>query len=494
MSDAGVGGLESEIARQIRDERWFEEGEPVVVALSGGVDSLVLVHLLRTVAGAGERGVPSLSIQPAHLDHRMRPGSSDDAERVAVLMDDLGLPCHRGAVASPPSSEAEARSLRYGFLRDIRDQVGARWILLGHHADDQRETVLFRILRGTGVRGLRAMRRVQPPDLLRPLLGVDRVRIRAYAERHGLEPVEDPSNRELSWARNRIRHELLPLAAEIHPGAPRALLRLARRAREHEAALDALLDPVIEQLLAEGRAAVATLPSPLPGRGLVVARDTLLSYPAPVRAELLRALALRLGGRLSEAGTATALQFIRRGSSGGRVELPDRLVLARDFSFLRLEREPPEESGSEGVADSVAIVSDLDSETGPKCLGLAGERWEVRWVGARRIHEERRDGASWLESDVGWVTRFRRADLQLPLRIRGRKPGDRAPTSGGRKKLSKLMVELRIPREQRDRIPVLVDGVGSVLWIPGQWRAPLALPDSPSETWTIGVTHVGDGT
>ncbi len=493
MSAWRAGELERHLARTIREGGWFAGGEPVVVALSGGVDSLALLDLLHEGLEAVAPELPRLELHPAHFDHRMRAESTDEADRLEAVMKRRGLPLHRGVAPAPPRSEAEARSLRFRFLRGVRDEVGARWILLGHHADDQRETVLFRILRGTGIRGLRGMEPCRPPDLLRPLLEVDRAVIRAHAERRGLEPIEDPSNRDPAFARNRIRHELLPLARQVHPGAPAAILRLSRRAREVEAVLDTLLGPEVDRLLERGEIA-ANARGGLEGPGEIpVARDDLLSYPPPVRSELLRAVAERLGSRLSEAGTGAALEFISEGSSGGAIELPGSVVLVRDFSLLRFRRRVSD-PGSEGEA-SEALIPLGSSEAGSVELRLGRSLWRVVW-GPRAPGKGSQPSGAPLPLEpggAGWTAAFRRGDLHPPLRVRGRAPGDRVPLGSGRKKLKKLLGELRISRGDRDRLPLLVDGSGLVLWIPGHWRAPLAAPDTLSETWTIGVIDVGDG-
>ncbi|TVP59047.1 MAG: tRNA lysidine(34) synthetase TilS [Gemmatimonadales bacterium] len=495
MSAWRAGELERHLARTIREGEWFGEGDPVVVALSGGVDSLALLDLLHEGLDRVDPARPRFDLHPAHFDHRMRAGSTDEADRLEAVMKRWGLPLHRGVAPDPPSSETGARDLRFRFLRGVLDEVGARWILLGHHADDQRETVLFRILRGTGIRGLRGMQVCRPPDLLRPLLEVDRAVIRAYAERRGLEPLEDPSNRDPAFARNRIRHELLPLAREIHPGASAGLLRLSRRAREVEEVLDALLAPEVERILERGRIAAGTLGGGERPGEIAVARDDLLSYPPPVRSELLRTVAERLGSRLSEAGTGTVLEFISEGSSGGWVELPGSVLLSRDFSLLRFRRRGPDTRDRGGAAEVLIPLARSGAGSGSTEIRLGGSHWRVDWGMGGLDDGAQPSGAptSHDRGDARWTAAFRHRDLHPPLRVRGRKPGDRVPLGVGRKKLKKLLGELRIPRGDRDRLPLLVDGSGLVLWIPGHWRAPLADPGTLSETWTIGVTDVGDG-
>jgi tRNA(Ile)-lysidine synthase len=475
--------LPGAMARRLQEEGWFKTGDRVVVALSGGVDSLSLLHILRFGLERAGSDVPSPEIHPVHFDHRMREDSRADAEWLGRLTAEWGLPLHLRTATTLPRNEAEARTARYAALREVRRELGARWILTGHHADDQRETVLFRILRGTGLRGLGGMEMARG-DVLRPLLGHDRIELERYAQKAGLTPLQDPTNTDRSRSRNLIRHEALPLLERVHPGASDALLRLARRARESEAARRDLLAPHLERLT---RTEAEPGPQGSPQGGITVARDAFLTYSGPVQSELLRALVERTGSRLSEAGTRAALEFMRLGSSGGRVDLPGSVVISRDFSIFRIERrsgEPGAEAGSAGAGGRPALEIDVATALGPLRFQAGARSFRVRSApGEDAAVDDVRRMRHW--------TAFRQADLHSPLAIRTRRPGDRAGVPGRRKKLKKLLGELRIPRATRDDLPLLLDGRGLVVWIPGYWRGPLAEPRDNRDSWIIGVEDVG---
>jgi len=453
--------LARRVAARWRESGWGEEGARVVVAVSGGLDSCVLLHLLRfPLADLG------LRLTVAHFDHAMRPGSAGDARWVRGLARAWKLPIHVERAGRRPGDEAEARTLRYAFLHRVRRQVDARLVLTAHHADDQVETILFRILRGTGVRGLAGIAGRREPGVARPLLREFRQELEAYAERVGLGGRPDPTNLELHAARNRIRHELLPRLEEIHPGARPAMLRLARNARRTTAALDSLLEPVLDQLVRERG----------PGR-ITVARDPFLSYPFPVRSAIFRALAREAGVALGEAGTGAALEFISRGVSGGRLQLPGSVRLARDFDLVRLEwgtgrsldqRDHPE------TADAPFTLS-APEPAGRGMARLGGRTLGVAW------------GPSPPEMPGGVVEGFDARQLHFPLVVRRWRPGDRTTSPAGRRKLKKLFGELRLSVDVRRRIPVVADGRDEVIWIPRWHRAPVARPRTDENIWYLGV-------
>ena len=206
----------------------------IVVAVSGGADSLCLLHLLRRVCGPGHP-YPGVSLHAAHLNHMLRgEESARDAGAVAKIAEDWGIPFTPGTVDVLALAKAEKRSLeeaarlaRYRFLREV---AGGRRIAVAHHADDQVETLLLHWLRGSGLAGMVGM----PPrqqDIIRPLLEITHAETVAYCEEYGITPLEDQSNRDPRFLRNRIRHELLPLLRELNPGIQHTLLRNAEVAR-----------------------------------------------------------------------------------------------------------------------------------------------------------------------------------------------------------------------------------------------------------------------
>ncbi|HSM03722.1 MAG TPA: tRNA lysidine(34) synthetase TilS [Longimicrobiales bacterium] len=276
---------------------------PWVVAVSGGMDSVVLLHALRF-------GAPGAPLVAAHLDHAMRPGSRADARWVAGLCRawDVNLVAER--LGAPPGGEAAARKARYRFLSSVADTTGARAVLTAHHADDQAETVLFRVVRGTGVKGLGGIAAVRG-RLHRPLLARTRAELGVYARHHRLSWRSDPTNACMDHTRNRIRHRVLPALESILGRDVRAsLARLARNARRADEELAALEEVAFESVLRSAGA-----------RRMEWAAEAVAEWPAPLRRRLLRRAAERLGGYPTEAATRVAEEAFGRLAPGQGVDL-----------------------------------------------------------------------------------------------------------------------------------------------------------------------------
>lgn len=468
---AGDRKLADGFRRELRDLGAPGPGDGVVVALSGGLDSLVLLHLLRF-----ESDLPAAEMVAAHLDHRMRPESPGDADWIRGLLRAWRIDGRFDRVNRAPGSEEDARRARYDFLRRVRRETGASWILTAHHADDQAETVLFRILRGTGVRGLRGIPRRRDPGILRPLLRFWKSQLRTYAGAVGIRPRFDESNLDRRFARNVLRHDVLPtVEAEVAPGARRALVRLARLARDEEAAWDALLPGLLEDVVAsdegrgEGSGPGPGGPGELPNvgeGGLVLDRGALLEHPPAVRARVLRRILDGVGLSLDESGTRALLAFTSESASGAEWSLPGGLVLIREFDHFVLA------PAGRGGPDDPLVVAAPSPGRGEFTVG--GRALRARW--------DRSPGPG----DT-WTETFSRSDLHFPIRFRGWNPGDRIRLPVGSRKLKKIFGEERIPVRLRHRWPVVSDAGDRVLWIPGLARSTVALPRDDDDLFTIGI-------
>ncbi len=268
--------LEKVVARQLHGHR-------VVLAVSGGRDSMSLLH------AAAARARSSIACV-ATFDHATGPHSALAAAHVARAARELGLELIGERAASTGHSEAEWRAQRWSFLRRVAREHGAQ-VATAHTRDDQVETVLMRVMRGSGARGLAALeaRAGHPGAVLRPLLTVARAQIDAYVARVGIEWIDDPSNGRPTHLRNRVRHELLPALARARPSLPAELLDIGARAARLRADVERFVDRELKPELADG--------------AVRVAREMMLGYDAEALALLWPALAARAGVTLDRRGT-----------------------------------------------------------------------------------------------------------------------------------------------------------------------------------------------
>jgi tRNA(Ile)-lysidine synthetase-like protein len=331
-----------------------EPGDGVAVAVSGGADSLALLHALRALAGPRRWRLAVVTV-----DHGMRPGSAADAAFVADHAKAIGLPARvctltPGDLARhrPAGPEGAARAARYGALWPAADELGCPWLATGHTLDDQAETVLLQLLRGAGPDGLAAMA-VRTGRLLRPLLGVRRTETRSCCAAAGLAWREDPTNAGDGPLRNRVRHHLLPLLEELRPGATQTLARTAALAADERDWLDPLVAAALAGAVDSREPPVppsATLPVGAPpsrGRGAgrpepgSVALDalTLADLPVALGRRVVREAARRAGATVPDAAATDRVLALTDAADGAGTGWPGGSA-AREGMVVRLQVPP----------------------------------------------------------------------------------------------------------------------------------------------------------
>lgn len=446
--------LKAHFLRFTRSRGLVRTGDRVLVALSGGVDSVVLLHLFRASAEQLE-----ISVQAAHFDHAMRADSEDVADWVNGLCQAWELPLVRARTSRPLHGETDARNERYRFLVDAARESGSARLATAHHADDQVETVLFRLLRGTGLRGLAGipMRRGR---IIRPLIRFTKKQILEYAAANSLGFQTDPTNEQLDYARNRIRKTVIPALETVRPEARSAVLGLARYAARTEAAWHSALACVEKDVIISTSKTMSEL-----------ARPVLLEYHPELRARLLRQMLRRHGFVPGRAQTRQLVQFCERADSGTSLQVNGTVRLERAFDAIRVVREAPRSAAVEGLA--------LVGGAGSASFELGGRRYDVDWS----TEDVRRAGA----------VHFDAALSGAPLELRAWRPGDRIRLAYGTKKLKKLFVERRVPASERTRIPVLSDEHGRVVWVVGVARSIDALPGETGPALNVTVKNAEHG-
>lgn len=430
-------------------------GTRLVVGISGGADSVALAHLLL-------RGGYTLWL--AHLDHGLREDSLADAGLVQHLAAMWGLPITvewadvRGyAEHYGMPIEAAAREVRYRFLFATARRVGAQAVAVAHTMTDQAETVLMHLLRGTGLTGLQGMRPITyiwDPNipLVRPLLAVPREATRTYCEAHGLPFRDDPTNLDLRFTRNRIRHRLLPvLAQEFNPRIVEALARLARVAQWEMDVLDDLARDAWAKTLVRAETDV-----------LVFRGETFRTLPPGVRAHLWRRAA-----RLLRPARELALEDVERAEAWLAQPRPGPVDWVNGLYLLW---EPPHVLVARWEADLPrAHWPQVGNPNQAEPLPLGGQvRLENGWV--LEASPPQPVPETWNPKTLSPYEAWLDADaLPGPLMVRARRAGDRfAPLGlgGHTVKLSDFMINEKLPRRARSRWPLVVAG-GVIVWVPG---------------------------
>jgi len=440
------------VGRFIDARRLLPPGSRVLVGVSGGADSVALLAALRRLAEDPARGY-ELSV--AHLDHGLRTGSAEDAAFVADLAGRWRLPCtverHDVAAARKGgvSIEEAGRLVRYRFLRDAAERAGATRVAVGHHADDNVETILYRIVRGTHLRGLAGIRPARSLGtaavLVRPLLSCRRSQIEAFCKRAGVTWREDASNFDRRFRRNFIRHELLPLLrSRLNPRADDALLRLGAAAEQTESVVSALGVAAMGRAWREDAAGRAVLDA-----------ASLAAEPAGVRAMAIRLAMERLGLSLRQVG---AERFAELGelpclAPPSAVALPGGYVARREGGDVLIE------AASRTAASEAAVVLSGDGVT---------RLPDGRCVVCRPAPLDRAAFETHCRTRPAGVEVLDADKVRGPLVCRGRHDGDAFVPLGspGRQKVGVFLTNLGLPRRRRDAVRCICDEMGIVFLAP----------------------------
>ena len=432
---------------------------PVLAGVSGGPDSLCLMHVLHSLG---------YSVVVAHLDHQLRPESAEEAQMVEKMAAGLGLQFvgERKDIESFSrqrglSLEEGARLARYQFLFQEAEKICAAAVIVGHTADDQVETVLMHLLRGAGVPGLAGISFRSLPNtwsekipLLRPLLGVWRETIWEYLKDQGLSPILDPSNLDPRIYRNRLRHELIPYLETFNPRLRQSLWRTADILRQEDEILQ-------ERLLSDWGSVVRKDDQAT----IVFDYQALKELPLGMQRRVFQkaVLSLRPAVRdLNYQAIDRAIEFLNQSASHARTDLifglrlsreSQRLVLADWQASLPSNRWP--QAPAEGMLWLKIPGEVLLAEGG----AFKAEVLECNQATVSEMKQNKDPFQTWLDNDR----------LQNPLAIRSRLPGDRFQPLGmpaGSIKVSDFMINVKLPEAARRNWPLVLSG-STIAWLPG---------------------------
>jgi tRNA(Ile)-lysidine synthase len=428
--------------RTIARHRMLAPGERVLVAFSGGADSVALLAALHQLA---ER----LGIQlcAAHLNHRLRGVEAlRDQQCAQAIAAQLGVRCVVGeteSLAGRSNIEERARTARYAFLQRVADAEGCAKIATGHTMDDQAETLLMRLLRGTGPGGLSGIQAVRDGRIIRPMIECSRAQALAFLEHQGLPFCEDSSNADTHFLRNRIRHQILPQLRALNPSVVERLASAATMAAVEDDLLDEQAATVLAQAMAEADA---------------LRTEVIAGAPAAMRTRLVRRWLRQQRGdlrRITAAHLWAVVDLATGQRPSGSVLLPGGQEIVRDYGRLRWRGE--RRAASEESAQVLEPGSAVSLRSG----------WRIR-------------------AEIVAVEQARRADLWEvvadadavggPLIVRTVRHGDRVCPLGmhGHRKLQDVFVDRKWPREERWSTPV-IEVAGEILWVPGVVRSGRAL-------------------
>lgn len=434
----------------MRAAPWFQAGGVVLAAVSGGQDSMAMFDALCLLA----RERPGLTVVAAHFDHRLRENSAQDFDGVSTHAQRMGARAVAGsgdvaahARENGESLEEAARRVRYDFLFDAARRESASWIATAHTRSDQAETVLMRILRGTGTRGLAGIP-ARRGAIVRPLLDVTRDDTRDYCRTRGVAFVDDPSNQDPRFVRNALRHETLPELRRSFPGIDDALVRVAESAARAMDDIRRVTTPRIDLHLERET------------RHTWALRAAALADLEPDAVVVAMGDALERMGHRNDVSREhyLALVSLRIGAS---VDLP-RVRVRREHDALVFT-----------VRDGVARAQPGLADPAPCVLEVPGEVRTAGWSIASMCvtgQEAHREIAARNESRVASVAgvAFAETNPGDAWSVRAPRPGDRIRPLGmnGHRKLSDVFIDAKVPLRRRAQA-VVVERNGDIVWVPG---------------------------
>ncbi|MFC7682268.1 tRNA lysidine(34) synthetase TilS [Paenibacillus sp. GCM10028914] len=439
-----------------REKKLWSAGDVIIVAVSGGPDSVALLHVLHEISS---RRTP-LKLVCAHVHHGFRQESDDEAIMVQNLAESLGIPVETAYIDVPAYMEQSgkglqeaARDKRYEFLFETAAKYGAKSIALAHHADDQAETVLMRLLRGTGPSGLAGMkikRTQKNVKLIRPLLRINKTDLLDLCDQSGYSYAVDCSNLTTKYRRNAVRLEVLPFLERYNGQISSSLNQLAEVIGEEDDFMDLAAENAYRSYVRE-----------IDGR-LAFDAPSFLGLHVALQRRLIK-LILNYLSADQENSDFVKIETVRQGvlqdrRTNWRLDLGGGLTCIREYGEVSFMPKPLERQGN--------YIYQLKSPDGPDlALPEIGKILRLE----RMNKEEMRDSINMSSGEAS----FDADQLVFPLTVRCRQPGDKMKIMGlnGSKKVKDILIDEKVPPSVRSMIPIVCDGSGSIVWIPGVRRS-----------------------
>jgi len=434
---------EKEVLSTIREHQMISSGDKVIVAVSGGPDSVCLLGILSRL-----QELLNVTLVVAHLDHGLRPGEDQrETEFVETLARKLAIPCIVESAsqlkkAQGNSLEQRAREARYTFLEELLGTHQAQRVALGHNKNDHVETVLMHLLRGTGLAGLSGIPPVRESRYIRPLIRITREAILGYLREKDLSYMTDSSNLERDYLRNRIRLELIPALSAYQPRLLERVDDLAFICRQENQFMEKEAERHLAPIILSGSE-----------QGLDISVEALQCLPLALQHRVIRAAIQKAKGNLRKVHLGhirAILDLIENPKPQGNIDLPGHIVVKKRYTILRF---------SCGKDTSASDFLYTIEEPG---------RIHVHPIDCMITCEEVLPEDFTARDHTDWQCFLDLEALKWPLVVRNVRPGDTCMPLGlnGFKKVKDIFIDKKVPREERKRIPIL-ESQGDIVWVGG---------------------------
>lgn len=429
----------------INKYKMITKGDRIIVGVSGGPDSISLLHVLHSISGKF-----LINIHAAHLNHMLRGREADlDTEYVKSFCEKMGIPCsvkyvdvNRLSQQTGLSLEEAGRKARYDFFSDLAGEIGATKIALAHNMNDQAETILMRIMRGTGIDGLCGIKPVRDGMYIRPLIEIPRSEIEKYCKENNLTPRIDRTNLEPVYTRNKIRLELIPYIKEnFNSRIEYSLSLMSRLLSEDNDFLNEYVNNIYETIAEKDKGKV------------LIDVNLLKPYTVSIKKRIIRKAISEAKGNLigiENKHVELSLSIAEEGSTGAAVELPGEIKAQKSYNFLEIMHCSSESTNS--FMYSLCIPGSVD----------------INEAGARLKSEIMNKLPGDYKNSGRFIKYFDCDRIESNLTVRCRQEGDYIVPLGmkGRKKLKELFIDNKIPKDERNSIPLVAAG-SEVIWVIG---------------------------
>lgn len=425
-----------DVLETVKKNNLIEENDSIVVALSGGPDSVCMLHILYRMSKE-----MNLKIYAAHLNHQIRGlDAYIDSLYVMRLCENLGIPCFIKAIDVPKycddnklGLEDGARKLRYSIFQEIKDKVGANKIAIGHNKNDQAETVLMRIMRGTGLQGLRGIEYKREGGIIRPILDISRDRIEKYCEENDLSPRIDGTNLEAIYSRNKIRLEILPyMQREFNENVVGSIVRMSQNIKVDSDYIDIQAEKSYEDTCQKYE------------DGVYIFVDLIKEIHEAISSRIIiKAIKEVLGDAnlIDRVHIEDVLKLAEENKTGKKINLPRGLFAYRFNDYILISLK---EISYENIEYEYEIIPGEEIY-----LKELGKTFKSKVVEVADFDAEKLDeGTQYI--DFG--------KINGNLKLRNRHQGDKIILRGGTKKIKELFIGMKIPREDRSFVPLLTNG------------------------------------